>query len=161
MSRSKGNKVTPEGIYLASHTRGDSDATAYFEGIPTYTGDTIPQTLKRTKTLRAYASNYYNFVTFLNSLNQFGGDKTEWIVAGLLAETSSIMPGAAAKKHSKSGDVNKQILCKKISPTKIVFIINVVNSNKTISYNSVGRVVRLNDMYLKKLWFSRQIATRF
>jgi len=147
----RGNEVTPEGISLASHTRGDATATDYFKGMPTYTGDTIPQTLKRTKTLKAYARDYYNFITFLHSLAEFGSDDSKWIVAGLLAETSSIKPGAAARKHSKSSDVNKQILCKRISPTKIVFIINVVNSDKIIRDDSVGSIVRLNDRYVKKI----------
>ena len=152
MSRSRGNKVTPEGISLASHTRGGATATDYFQGIPTYTGDTIPQTLKRNKTFNPYARDYYNFVTFLHSLAEFKrDDDSKWIVAGLLAETPPPNLISVAKKHSKSGDVNKQILCKRISPTKIVFIINVVNSNKTIRDDSVGLSVRLNDKYVKKI----------
>lgn len=153
MSRSRGNKVTPEGISLASHTRGGATATDYFQGIPTYTGDTIPQTLKRNKTFNPYARDYYNFVTFLHSLAEFkrDDDDSKWIVAGLLAETPPPNLISVAKKHSKSGDVNKQILCKRISPTKIVFIINVVNSNKTIRDDSVGLSVRLNDKYVKKI----------
>jgi hypothetical protein len=141
--------VAENGGSLIKHTIKIDDPNpvrTYISRMPEYKGNNIPNTLNREKTVRPYENDYFLFFNFFEKLAEFG-TSNRWIVAGLLSETGimGVMPVVgsivASKKYEKSGVIQKQILCRKISETQVVAIINIVNSAKP----------ELNDMYVKKI----------
>ena len=131
-----GYEIIDTGGELKEHVIGaitpsPEKISRYFNEMPDYNGNTIPTELRRTITFRPNEYNYFYFSEFLYWLEQYGKENT-WIVAGLLSLTRISEPGGvitAALRTTREGNLNKQIICKRVRTT-VVCIINVTDSEK-------------------------------
>jgi len=120
----------------------------YFNIIPVYNGNIIPNVLNRTRTLLPNDYKYLYFSEFLFYLSQYGEENT-WIVACILSLTRPTEPFGivtAAARTFGEGTINKQIICKRVGNT-VVCIINVTNSEKR--YGEVSLHHLFQDKILK------------
>ena len=123
----------PAGI-LTQYVIDDKTIQQYISNIPEYNGRVIPTILRRKRTVGPFDSNYCYLESFLENFSKHHNGES-WVLAGLLSETGMISAAPvvgqviSVMKLKKESKCKKQILCKKYG-NKVVFLINVVDSNK-------------------------------